>query len=330
MQAVIHDRHGEPADVLRCVEAPTPAAQRGQAVVAMEAAVIHPADLLTIQGRYAAHPRFPGATPGNEGVGRIVDVGEDVTLAVGTRVLLPMGSGTWRDHVVVTASQLVPAPDDVPADQLAMASINPLTASLLLSSILELRPGEWVIQNAANSAVGQLVARLARARGLRTVNIVRRAAAERTVHAAGGHVVVMAGDDLAATVQRYTNGDQIRLALDAVGGSHTGRIAQCLTLGGTVVNYGALAGKPCAISPDLTIFRDIRLRGFWLSHWLQRTPTQARQQALTDLLPLVADGTLEVPVQATYRLDQIHEAVAHAAQPGRSGKVILRGAAHVL
>jgi mitochondrial enoyl-[acyl-carrier protein] reductase / trans-2-enoyl-CoA reductase len=55
-----------------------------------------------------------------------------------------------------------------------MLRINPPTALLLLEDHVALQPGDWVIQNVANSAVGRHVIVLAKARGLRTVDVVRR------------------------------------------------------------------------------------------------------------------------------------------------------------
>lgn len=327
MRTVVFDRHGDPLDVLRCVEQKPIAPKRGQASVLLEAAAVHPSDLLTIAGAYAARPSFPNAVPGLEGVGRVTDVGDDAGIEVGTRVLLPLGAGTWRDRITTTANRLVPVPDALDANQLAMAVVNPATATLLLRDFVDLRPGEWVVQNAANAAVGQLVARFARARGIRTVNIVRHEKAEKLVHKAGGDVALVDGPDLAARVAAYTGGAQIRLGLDAVAGSATGRVAECLTYGGVVVNYGALSAQPIRLSADHTVFRDVRVRGFWLTSWWQRAEQRFKDALLAHLVAQLADGISRVPIAATYPLDQIHDAVDHALADGRTGKILLTGEA---
>lgn len=328
MQVVLYDRFGEPHEVVRCVERPAPKPGPGQAVVALEAAAIHPSDILTLRGAYAARPRFPGAIPGNEGVGRVVSVGRGVTLPLGTRVLLPMGCGTWRDRHVVSATSLIELPDEADPLQLAMAMVNPPTAWLLLHEMVSLRPGEWVVQNAGNSAVGQLVARFARELGLRTLSVVRRESAGRTVRAAGGDAVMVDEHDLQREAQAYTGGAQVRLALDAVGGDATDRIARCLTVGGTVVNYGSLSGQPCQLSSDQTIFRGVGLQGFWLATWLQNASMERKREVLDPLVARVAQGELHVPVEATYSLDRVDQALEHADRPNRSGKVLLVGEAY--
>lgn len=108
-------------------------------------------------------------------------------------MLLPRGSGTWASHIVAVAAQLQPLPNEADPLQLSMMTINPPTAALLLSEFGSLQPGEWVIQNAANSAVGFYLVQLARYRGYRTVNVVRREDAAEVVRETGGNVVLLDG-----------------------------------------------------------------------------------------------------------------------------------------
>lgn len=309
-----------PQEVIACEPFELPAPGPGEALLAMRAAPINPSDVLTLTGHYGMLPPLP-AVGGNEGVGEIVAVGEGIPYPVGTRVLMPLGGGTWSSHVLAPAAALIPLPAEGDLLQLSMLAVNPPTASLLLSEYVELQAGDWVIQNAANSAVGAYVAQLAQARGLRTVNVVRRA--DTSASTVEGAVTLVDGADLAERVAVATGGASIRLALDAVGGVATDRLAQCLATGGTVVNYGALSGEPCKVSPGMLIFRDITLRGFWLVTWMRRA-TPAQLQALyADLTHRIAMGTLSAPVQATYPLAEVKAAVAAAAAGGRHGKIIL-------
>lgn len=118
-----------------------------------------------------------------------------------------------------------PLPDQADPLQLSMMTINPPTAALLSSEFVTLRPGDWVIQNAANSAVGLYLVQLARIRGYRTVNVVRRPDAAAAVRDTGGDVVLVDGEDLATRVVEATDGAAIHLGIDAVGGPASGRLA---------------------------------------------------------------------------------------------------------
>jgi NADPH:quinone reductase-like Zn-dependent oxidoreductase len=323
-QRASYDHRGPvPQDVIRCETVPLAAPGEGQLLVALEAASINPSDVLTLTGQYGMLPPLP-AVGGNEGVGRVVAQGPGVTApAVGARVLLPVGCGTWASHHLVPAASAIVLPPAGDPLQLAMLAVNPPTASLLLSEFVALRDGDWVIQNAANSGVGEYVIQLARARGVRTVNVVRRADAVAPLEALGGDVVLVDGPDLAARVATATGKAKIALALDAVGGAATDRLAQCLAPGGTVVNYGALSGEACHLGPGQLIFRGVQLKGFWLAQWF-RTTAPAQQQALYgQLVHAIAAGQLHARVHATYTLARVQEAVAAAAQGGRDGKVLL-------
>jgi trans-2-enoyl-CoA reductase len=202
-------------------------------------------------------------------------------------------------------------------------AINPPTAALLLTEFVTLGPGEWVIQNAANSAVGLYLVQLARHRGHRTVNVVRREAAATVVREAGGDVVLVDGEDLAERVWKVTDGTQIRLGIDAVAGTATGRLAGCLGEGATLVSYGRMSGEAAVLPPEAFIFGDLTLRGFWLVHWFRRTPEQQRRALINEVAGLIIAGKLHAPIHATYDVTQIKQAVAAAAGGGRTGKILI-------
>jgi NADPH:quinone reductase-like Zn-dependent oxidoreductase len=211
----------------------------------------------------------------------------------------------------------------VDPQQLAMLRVNPPTAYLMLHQFVAPTPGQWVIQNAANSGVGHCLIRLARLAGVKTVNVVRSEELVAPLRAFGGDIVLIDGPDLDARVRTAIGDAALPLAIDAVGGSSTQRLARCVSNGGTVVNYGVLSGEPCMVDGRDTVFRDVRLHGFWLRKWFADTPPAQIAAVYRELAAKVADGTLAVEVEAVYPLRRIKEAVAHAARGGRSGKILL-------
>lgn len=322
-QARYATRGPVPQDVIETVECELPALGPGQVLVEVLAAPINPSDLLTLTGQYGLLPPLP-AVGGNEGVGRVLALAEGVSApAPGRTVLLPISGGTWSTHLIADARTLLPLPDDADPVQLSMITVNPPTARLLLSEFVDLQPGEWVIQNAANSAVGGYLVRLAALRGLKTVNVVRRESARDDVLALGADVVLVDGDDLGKRVREATGGAKIRLGVDAVGGLATERLAQSLCEGGVLVNYGAMSGEPCAVSPASLVFRDVALRGFWLARWFRAAPPERRVALFGELAGLIGQGKLRARVQATYGIDEIKQAVAAASAGERAGKIVL-------
>lgn len=312
-----------PQDVIRPVPFEKPVPGPGQVLIEVLAAPINPSDIMTLTGDYGMLPPLP-AVGGNEGVGRVIELGPEVRHpAIGQVVLLPVGSGTWTTHLLAEARSLLPLPDTIDPRQLAMITINPPTASLLLTEFVDLHAGDWVIQNAANSSVGGYLIQLAKIRGFRTINVVRREAAAEAVRKLGGDVVLVDGPDLRKQVRAAVTKGEIRLGIDAVGGEACDRLASCLATGATLVNYGRMSGEPCQVSSQSLIFNDVRLIGFWLARWFQRASQPEQMALFSDLTRLMAAGALHAPVQATYGIEQIQEAVAAAAAGERDGKILL-------
>lgn len=287
--------------------------------VRLLAAPVNPADLNQIAGKYPV--RFPlPATPGFEGVGVVEEIGAEVRdLQSGTRVILPHDFGTWREECVLKASELVAIPAEIDVLQAAMLKINPFTAWRLLHDYVTLRPGEYIIQNAANSGAGQAVIQLAHALGWKTINVVRRAELIDELRALGGDVVLLDDDNLREAVK----GTEIRLALNAVGGESALRVMNCLSPGGTMVTYGAMSLQPLRIPNGMLIFKDLRFRGIWINKLYEESTPSERAQTWEKLIALARTGKLRAKVAATYPLAQVKEAVAKAAEGKRDGKVLL-------
>src|SRR5215469_5154934 len=236
---------GDPSEVVELVEVPKPGdPTANEVLVAVEYTPINYSDLLTIRGRYGVRPALPSGL-GNEGVGHVLAVGAGVDhLRVGDRVVISAPRFTWREQVLLQASGLFPLPPGADPQQLAMLSINPPTAALLLGEYVALAPGDWVLQNAGNSGVGRSVIAIAKERGLRTVSLVRRPELIDELVAAGGDIVLVDGAGVSARVAAATGNAQIALALDGVGGEAMLSLSGCLGPGGTLVVYSAVSGKP--------------------------------------------------------------------------------------
>ena len=324
---VTYSQLGNPADVLEVKKEASRALNSGEVRVKVLAAPINPSDLLQISGNYGVDPVLP-ARPGSEGVGRVTEVSPEAkNLKVGQLVLLASGS-TWAEEIVAPAEGFLPLPNLGPIsaeviEQLAMTAVNPLTALLMLTSYGDIKEGQWIAQSAANSAVGGYVIQLAKQRGIKTVNIVRREGLADDLMAKGADVVLIDGPDLTAQIAKATDNASIMLALDPVGGDTYGRLANSLGYGGTLVTYGVLSGKPATLDTGKVIFNDTRLRGFWLYKWYQTATMQEKQAAFGQVIPLIANGTLKANIDSRYTVDQIKQAVARAWEGGRNGKVLI-------
>lgn len=323
-KAAIYETHGNPAEVLRIVEQPWPSPGAEEAVVKMAAAPINPADLNAIGGKYPVRPPLP-ATPGMEGAGVVVEVGGGVrNLSVGTQVILPHGFGTWREACAIAAKQLIAAPAGIDPMQAAMLKVNPITAWRMLHDFVSLKEGDWVIQNAGNSAAGRCVIQIARELGYRTVNVVRRPELVEELRALGGDVVLVDGENLREEVAAAAERKPIRLALNAVGGENALRVAKTLASDGTMVTYGAMSLQPLCIPNGMFIFKNLRFMGFWVNKWYDDATPEQRAQTFAPLFQMAQRGLLQTKVEKTYPLSEAKAAIAHASQNKRAGKIVFK------
>src|SRR5436189_3574352 len=322
INVAVYSAHGNPADVLRVESQPWPTPGPDEVVVEMRAAPINPADLNAIEGKYPGKREVP-AVPGFEGSGIVSELGKNVSkLTIGSLVILPHDIGTWREACAVKAKQLVVVPSGVDPVQAAMLKINPLTAWRLLHGYVELKSGDWVIQNAANSAAGRAVIQIAHAFGYKTVNVVRREELIEELRSEGGDVVLLDDDNLRSVVKDATGGAAIRLGLNAVGGESALRLMNCLAPGGTLVSFGAMSLQPLKIPTGLLIFKDLRFRGIWINKWYDNATPAERIAAFNPIFDMAKRGLLLTRIEKSYRLSQAKQAVEHAARTQRSGKII--------
>jgi NADPH:quinone reductase-like Zn-dependent oxidoreductase len=319
MRAVTISAFGNAEEVLEFVEVAEPAGPApGEVLLRVEYAPFNVNDLYVIQGVFPVRPELPGFV-GNEGVGTVLAIGDGVgNLRVGDRVLVPLYSFSWREIIVVKAEGLFALPEKADLQQLSMLGINPPTAALLLSEYVDLNPGDWIVQNAANSGVGRAVIAFAKDRGFKTINFVRRQELVDGLVEAGGDVVLADGADAVAQAKAAIGDGTVRLGIDGVAGEATSRLVETLGQDGMVVGYAVMSGKPISVGmPDL-IFKRATIRGFFLNYPEHEHKIPA---ALQEAAALIESGAIHVPVSAVYPLDRIKEAAAHVE---RGGKILLK------
>ncbi len=319
-----YEKHGNPAEVLRIVEETLPSPSADEAIVEMRAAPINPADLNSIQGKYPGYREVP-ATPGMEGAGVVTEIGAAVrNVKAGDQVILPHNYGTWREAGVIKADKLIVAPKEIDPIQAAMLKINPITAWRMLHDFVSLGPNEWFIQNAANSGAGRAAIQIGHELGYRSVNVVRRAEVIDELKAEGADVVLVDGENLREEVKAATNGEPIRLALNAVGGESALRLMNALAPEATMVTYGAMSLQPLKIPNSLLIFKNLIFRGMWVNKWYDQATPQERAETFAPLFEMAKRGLLKTKVETVYSLGELPAAIAHAAQSKRNGKIVLQ------
>jgi NADPH2:quinone reductase len=332
MRALVARAEGEPADVLSLETRPVPEPGPGQVRIRVEAVPVHASDLHVLRGRYGFAPTFPTVL-GLESVGVVDALGDGVEgLTPGRRVLTVGVTGTWQEYFVADAARVLTVPDGMSTSTAAQLVSNPLTALLLVTDELDVRPGEWLLQTAAGSTVGQLIIQLGKHFGFKTLNVVRRRSAVDEILALGGTAVICTEDeDIRERVAAITGEQGVSKALDCVSGQVGADVFRALKAGGEMLVYGALSTHRQVDADKLTIpifarsliYETKTVRGFWLYRWFADTPQDRVRAALTRTFDLVADGTLQVPEGQPIDVEHFADAVRLAEAPAHGGKPLL-------
>lgn len=322
MLAVRHHEFGKPAEVLQVESLPIPEPGPGEVKVKLLAASINPSDYGMIGGSYGRLPELP-AVAGREGVGRVDALGGGVTsVEVGSLVRFPE-KGAWQEYACVPAEDLMLVDSAVPVEQAAVSFINPPTAYCLLHKVVDLQAGDWVVQNAGNSAVGLSVIQMAKAMGLKTINQVRREELVDPLRSMGADHVVMEGSGWPKQVKELTGGAPVKLALNSIGGESATDQIKALGEGGTQVTFGAMVGDKVRFPTRFLIFNDVRLVGFWWDRFCKTRGPAAVRAVMDEVYKMMSEGSLKLPVEASYELSQVKEAIQRDKSP-KLGKVLLK------
>ncbi|MBB2956713.1 zinc-binding dehydrogenase [Pseudoclavibacter helvolus] len=324
MRTITHTTFGEPQDVLTVEEHELPQPGAGQVRLRILLSPIHNHDLWTVRGTYGFKPELP-ARAGTEAVGVVDALGPDVEgLEVGQRVATGGSFGAWAEYVTTPAAGLIPVPDSVSDEAAAQLVAMPFSAISLLES-LHLEAGDWLVQNAANGAVGRMVAQLAGARGVNVIGLVRRAEGVEELRSQGiERVVATSVDGWRDEVAALTGGAPIKVGVESVGGKSAGEVLSLLAENGELVVFGAMASPTLELSSGDVIFKQATVRGFWGSKVSQSIDAGLKQRLFGELLQHIGSGQLTLPVAGVFPFEQITDAVEASMTAGRVGKVLLR------
>jgi len=325
MRSALHDVFGDPAEVLHLAEVETPTPGPGKVRVRTLLAPIHNHDLWTVRGQYGYKPPLPGAIGGTEAVGIVDAVGDGVDAAlVGKRVTVVGVNGTWAEYFLAPAASLIPVPAAIPDEAAAQLIAMPFSAVALLE-FLGAKSGDWIVQNTANGAVGKVLAMLAQARSVNVINLVRRDAGVAELEALGiANAVSTAAPEWKAKVRALTGGAKLIAGVDSVGGAAASDLLDLIGDDGLLVSFGSMTGEPMQVPSGPLIFKQITIKGFWMSKVGAAMSPADRARAIGELIGLVAKGDIKLPVEGVFALADITAAVKASLTPGKSGKVLLK------
>lgn len=326
MKSLVVREWGEPRDRLNIEESALPEPGWNEVRVRMVMAPINPSDLLMIRNRYGRQPALP-CCPGFEGVG-VVEAGKGPLAwrVMGKRVaVIAKDGGSWASHCVIPAIRAIPLAPEVPDEQAASFFVNPVTAWVMIRKLLRPSQGAWIGQTAAAGAVGQMIVRLGKDLGFKTLNIVRREEQGQILKGLGAdQVIVGSGDELTEKIQLALGNEKLHAALDAVGGPTGASLIPALRRHGSLMIYGRLSGEPIPLNSGQLMAGMRKVESFWLSEWTQDQSKLTMWSTFRQVAAAMKRGVLHSHVGKVFPFEDFRSAVQEADRAGKDGKVLLR------
>jgi len=315
--------HGEPADVLRCVDVEDPVPGPGQVLVRVRAVGVNFPDVLLARGGYQVRPPLP-FVPGIELCGDVVATGDGVRrVAVGDRVV---GSriGVLAELAVLDETEVHLAPDGLDDAQAAAFCIAFQTGWFGLHRRAALQPGETLLVHAAAGGVGSAAVQLGVAAGARVIGVIGGPAKVEAARRAGAHVVVdRTAEDVVEVVRRETDGRGADVVYDPVGGDAYDRSTRCIAFEGRIVVVGFAAGTVQEVRPGHVLVKNYSVLGLHWGLYAQRRPDLVAE-AHDALTALVAAGAVEPQVGDVVPFERAPEAIGRLAAGGTTGRLVVR------
>jgi NADPH:quinone reductase len=296
-------------------EHPDPVPGAGEVLVRVRAAGLNGADMLQRRGLYPAPPGAPADIPGLELAGEVAALGAGASrFQEGDRVMGIVAGGGQAELAVVHERILMPVPESL--DWTAAGGVPEVftTAHDALFTQAGLRPGERLLVHGGAGGVGTAAIQLGRAAGATCYATVRRSDQRGALAAMGAEVLAPEG---------FGEHGPFDVILELVGAPNLADNVGALATGGRIAVIGIGAGAKGELNLGMLMAKRARIHASTLR------PRPLEEKALTaramerSVLPLLAAGTMTIPIAASYPLDRAEEAYERFAGGGKFGKIVL-------
>jgi NADPH:quinone reductase-like Zn-dependent oxidoreductase len=313
-------------------EIPVPQPGQGEVLVKMHASPVNPSDLAFLAGGYGIKKPYP-VVPGFEGSGTVVASGKGIIpkLWMGKNVACaasPKYNGCWAEYMVTTATSCVPLSKEISMEQGAMMFVNPMTALAFFEIYKSLPNPEkklrGIINTAAASALGRMVIKLGKTRGIPVISVVRREEQVEILKAEGAEFIVNSSDiDFEEKLKELAQKLNATVIFDCVGGKMVQQLIDAAPNGSKLFIYGRLSSDACEIQPGNLIFTGSQIQGFWLT---TRLKTQSLLQTILNVRKAhsLIRNELATNIHKIFQPEQIAEAIETYQKNMSKGKVLIR------
>lgn len=311
------------AEALRWAELPTPQPQRGEVLVAIQAASLNFPDLLTVKGQYQFKPPLP-FVPGSEFSGTVQALGEGVsTLQVGQAVACLGSSGGFGTHACVSADAAVALPPGFPMADAAAFAFTYGTSHHALVNRAQLKAGETVLVLGAAGGVGTAAVQIAKTLGARVIAAVgsdekvafcRRIGADEAFNYSTAN--------LRETLKTLTSGKGVDVVYDPVGGDVAEPAFRSIAWGGRYLVVGFAQGSIPALPLNLPLLKGASIMGVFWGDFKRREPA-AFAAGLQQLSQWYAQGHIKPVLDSTVPMGHLKAAYLRMSARKAMGKIVL-------
>jgi NADPH:quinone reductase-like Zn-dependent oxidoreductase len=320
MKQVIFNQYGKPEEVLFLEECPKPKPQKGEALIHIKARNINPSDLMFIQGLYGIQAQLPSSA-GFEAMGEIEEIEEGQVYPTGTRVMFT-AAGTWKEYICLPIHQLIPVPKSMSDEVACQAFVNPITAMGMLESS-GLQEGQYLLITAAASSWGKMIIQIAAKKGIHVIGTIRNEDQKAALLNLGAKLIVNVEKENLFQSIKSLGIKGVDSIFDAVGGKQGAEALNCLNKGATMWVFGLLSLEPIPLNSGILIFKDLQIKGWWLSTWWENLSKEKRMKAIQELFQLLGTDQIRMDIEATFPLDKFKEALEAYQRKGRTGKIVI-------
>jgi NADPH:quinone reductase len=312
---------------LRLEEVSVPKLERDEVLIKVAASPINPSDELFCDGLYKIPACLP-FTPGFEGSGVVVENGGSFfarrLMGKWVAAATQRQNGFWAEYVKVKAWETLSFdPNSLTPEKAAMSFVNPLSAMALIEPMTQGRH-RAMIQTAAASQLGRMIARLAKRHNIPIIHCVHRKELIPVLKNLGAeHVLLSTSSHFASELGKLAHDLKATYAIDAVGGPMTGQLAEAMPHHSTITVYGALARQPVSIDPGSFIFKDLRVEGFWLGEVLSKKSLMSQAIFMWRAKSDLNDG-LSSKISRTIALRNLPQIIPSGLGLASDGKIIIK------
>ena len=314
----------KPGETPKIDTLPLPKPGNNQILVKVAFAPINPADILSLTGQYGSQSQDFNLV-GLEGSGTVVALGENLKIpyTVGQKVHL-RGPGTYGQYILVETTAAWPVQGSLSLEQAAPHIVNPGT--VVYMAVLAQRGGhKAAIHTVGSSALGRMLIRYFKEKGIKLINIVRKDEFIEELKAEGAdYVLNSTAPDFESQLKEIAEKEQATIAFDAIAGDFTNKVITAQPAGSICYIYGGLSGRDVKNLSIMELFKGKRITAFSLTMHIEELAKSGKILEFFNEIHTRLDTTFKSNVHKVFKLDEVVEALAYYEKNSSKGKILLQ------